>query len=191
VLSGTFYQQIDNKGRVVVPMRFRSELGEHLVLCRGFGECISVFPYEMWLRIAQRWDEIDPFSEAQSLFRRLFVASAFEVEPDKLGRIQIPKALREAAGIGSRAAGVGEATGRGPRAPGDETGAKHAEAETEAQAARDIAVVGMREFCEIWSKAAWDRYIEEVNSLDVLRELAKDVRWKREMYRRPRPDEAG
>jgi MraZ protein len=177
VLSGTFYQQIDSKGRVVVPMRFRLELGERLMLCRGFGKCISVFPYDMWLQITSRWDELDAFSEAQSIFRRLFVASAFEVEPDRLGRIQIPKALRQAAGLG-------------PQAAGPETRTRQAEAETEAQGARDVAAVGMREFFEIWSKAAWDEYIEEVTSLDVLRELVKDSRWKREMYRHPRPPDA-
>ena len=96
---GEFEHSIDDKGRVAIPARFREELGEGMVLTRGFDLCLQAFPRHVWQQLAQKVSSLSLGNlEARNLRRMLF-SNAAEVEVDRQGRILVPQNLREYAGI--------------------------------------------------------------------------------------------
>lgn len=96
---GEFEHTIDDKGRVAVPARFREELGEGLVLTRGFDRCLQAFPRPVWQRLAERVSALSLGNQEARNLRRLLFSGAAEVEVDRQGRILIPQNLREYAGL--------------------------------------------------------------------------------------------
>ncbi len=96
---GEFEHVIDDKGRVAVPARFREDLGEGLVLTRGFEHCLQAFPRQVWQALAQRVSALSLGNEEARKLRRILFSNAAEVEVDRQGRILIPQNLREYAGL--------------------------------------------------------------------------------------------
>lgn len=96
-MRGEYQHSIDQKGRLVLPARLREELGEGFYMAKGLDGCLFVFP-------ADRWEELEakiaqmPIAASRRM-QRFFVASAFQPEPDSMGRILVPAALREHAGL--------------------------------------------------------------------------------------------
>ena len=98
-LLGTHRYQLDPKGRVSLPARFREAFAEGCWLTVGQDRCLYVFPRVEWER---RSDEVasSPLSDADGrAFARLFFGSSDEARVDGQGRITIPQRLREAVGI--------------------------------------------------------------------------------------------
>jgi mraZ protein len=98
-LLGTHRYQLDPKGRVSLPARFREAFADGCWLTIGQDRCLYVFPRAEWER---RSEEVQssPLSDADSrAFNRFFFGSSSEVELDGQGRVTIPQRLREAAGI--------------------------------------------------------------------------------------------
>ena len=98
-LLGTHWYQLDPKGRVSLPARFREAFADGCWLTVGQDHCLYVFPRVEWER---RSDEVasSPLSDADGrAFARLFFGSSDEVRVDGQGRITIPQRLREAVGI--------------------------------------------------------------------------------------------
>lgn len=98
MLIGEYAHTIDTKGRLIFPAKLRESLGEQFVLTKGFSDpCLYVYSMEEWGRIEERIKEL-PMSRARELQRFLFSSAAL-AEADKQGRIVIPGALREYAGL--------------------------------------------------------------------------------------------
>lgn len=97
MLIGEFQHNIDAKGRVIVPARFREDLGETFYVAKGLDRCLFVFPPAEWARLQARICAM-PISKARKL-QRFFFSGAAEVVPDKQGRVLIPQPLREYAGL--------------------------------------------------------------------------------------------
>jgi MraZ protein len=98
-LLGTHSYQLDPKGRVSLPARFREAFADGVWLTIGQDGCLYVFPRAEWER---RADEVasSPLSDADGrAFSRLFFARADEARLDSQGRVTIPQRLRDAAGI--------------------------------------------------------------------------------------------
>ena len=100
---GEYEHTIDRKGRLIVPAKFRQALKEHditsLFLTRGLDGCLFLFPESEWRMVESRFKQI-PFTKAEGRkFNRMFFSGAAEVTIDTLGRILVPKALKEFAGI--------------------------------------------------------------------------------------------
>lgn len=100
---GTAETVLDDKNRITVPSRVRETMTVmgHAVwyMARGFDRSVFLFPRDAWMRIR---DTVNQYSsmDAQALdFRRLFFASAEEVQPDRQGRMAVPSHLREYAGL--------------------------------------------------------------------------------------------
>ncbi len=96
---GEFEHTIDDKGRVAIPARFREELGEGMVLTRGFDQCLQAFPRQRWQDLAAKVSSLSLGSAEARNLRRILFANAAEVEVDRQGRILIPQNLREYAGL--------------------------------------------------------------------------------------------
>ena len=102
MFRGSSNHTIDEKGRIIVPSRFRKEArgedGEGVVITR-MDDCLLVFPLKMWLVLEERITSQAKTSDHMRRFRRVFIGSAQDCIPDKQDRILIPPTLREYAGL--------------------------------------------------------------------------------------------
>jgi len=98
---GAFEHQLDEKGRVALPAAFRREAeGEPLVLMHGWDEPhLTLLPQTVWRQLLDRLREVRRTDGAAANAVRRLLARATEVTPDKQGRILVPAALQEAAGL--------------------------------------------------------------------------------------------
>ncbi|ARP50702.1 MULTISPECIES: division/cell wall cluster transcriptional repressor MraZ [Caproicibacterium] len=97
MLIGEYQHNIDAKGRVIVPSKFREDLGEHFYIAKGLDHCLFVFSPKEWERLQEKVCAM-PISKARGL-QRFFFSGAAEVMPDKQGRILIPQPLRDHASL--------------------------------------------------------------------------------------------
>lgn len=103
---GTSNHNVDSKGRIVLPAKFREELGETFYIARGFGNpCVQVMSSEQFERISRNIMEL-PADKAMAL-QYTFTASAAEVTPNASGRVMIPQTLREFADLDGEALVIG------------------------------------------------------------------------------------
>ena len=101
MLLGQYEHTIDDKNRLTLPAKFREALADGVVLTRGMEGCIYVYSRSDWEDLVEgRLRELDPLSREGRLMQRFFFSAAQEAEPDKQGRIMVPAALAERAGIG-------------------------------------------------------------------------------------------
>ena len=90
---------IDAKGRVIVPAKFREELGETFVVTQGLDGCLFVFPNGEWKNFEEKLKTLPMANKDARKFVRFFLAGAALAEVDKQGRILLPAVLREFAGL--------------------------------------------------------------------------------------------
>ncbi|QKS71531.1 division/cell wall cluster transcriptional repressor MraZ [Paenalkalicoccus suaedae] len=96
---GEFNHQMDTKGRVILPSKFRERLGESFVVTRGMDTCLFVYPQEEWNKLEEKLRAL-PFTKKDArAFTRFFFSGATESEFDKQGRVTIPQPLRSYAGL--------------------------------------------------------------------------------------------
>ena len=99
MLVGTFDHRLDAKGRLVIPARFREELGSSVVASFGIDRCVSIYSQNSWGGILERLHNL-PYSKGKTRdLVRVLLASAHEVPIDPAGRILLPQSLRDQAGI--------------------------------------------------------------------------------------------
>jgi MraZ protein len=99
MFMGEYQHSLDDKGRVIIPAKFREDLGEKFVVTRGLDNCLFVYPLSQWKLLEEKIREL-PTSHADTrAFVRMFFSGAIEAELDKQGRIVIPQHLREHAKI--------------------------------------------------------------------------------------------
>lgn len=97
VLIGEYQHTIDTKGRLIMPARFRDDLGNHFIITKGLDNCLFVYSLTEWAVLEERIRAL-PLSQARDL-QRFFFSGAAEAEVDRQGRILIPAHLREYAAI--------------------------------------------------------------------------------------------
>lgn len=110
MLLGEYRHNVDTKGRVSVPSRFRADLGQSFVVTKGLDNCLFVYSKEGWETFENKLKELPLTNTDARTFMRFFFAGATECEVDKQGRINIPQVLREYAGIKKDVVIVGVAT---------------------------------------------------------------------------------
>ncbi len=100
MLTGEYQHNIDKKGRLIIPAKYREELGDRFMITKGMDRCLFVYSVEEWNELAKKMKANLSFSKAKDrAFLRSFFAGASECEVDSLGRILIPANLREYASI--------------------------------------------------------------------------------------------
>jgi MraZ protein len=99
VFLGTHSPRLDEKGRLFLPAKYRDELAPGLVLTKGQERCLYVFPLPEFGRITEALRTAPVTAKAVRDYSRVFFASASDEMPDKQGRITIPAALRDYAGL--------------------------------------------------------------------------------------------
>ena len=99
MLVGEFQHNIDAKGRMIMPAKFRPELGQQFVITRGLDGCLFGYPMESWTDLQEKLKQLPLAKKDARKFTRFFYSAATEVEIDKQGRINIPQNLIEFAKI--------------------------------------------------------------------------------------------
>ena len=107
---GNYSHSIDAKGRIIIPVKFRDALGESFVVTRGVGGCLYAFAQDEWEVFAAKFDELPLYDENASKMKYFFVGGAFDVEPDRQGRVLLPESLLQHAKIEKEAVVVGMGT---------------------------------------------------------------------------------
>ncbi|GAA4954415.1 division/cell wall cluster transcriptional repressor MraZ [Uniformispora flossi] len=97
---GTYEPRLDEKGRLILPAKFRDELAEGLVITKGQERCLYVWPLPEFHRITEQLREAPLTSKSHRDYLRVFFAGASDEVPDKQGRVLVPPALRTYAGLG-------------------------------------------------------------------------------------------
>lgn len=108
---GQFQHNLDNKGRLMVPARYRDLLATGAFITQGFDKCLMVMTDAYFKQVYDRINSMNPTDSATRLLRRLILSNAYPVEPDKVGRILVPQNLRGFLGVESgelTVAGQGE-----------------------------------------------------------------------------------
>lgn len=108
MFMGEYNHTIDAKGRLIIPAKFRDQLGKEFVVTKGMDGCLFVYPFDAWKEFEDKLKSmpITVNKEARK-FTRFFMAGAASVELDKQGRILIPSMLREFAELGKDVVLVG------------------------------------------------------------------------------------
>lgn len=104
---GTFTPKLDEKGRVILPAKFRDELAEGLVITRGQERCLYVFSEEEFSSMHERIRQAPVTSKQARDYLRVFLSGAHPETPDKQNRVTIPQGLREYAGLDRDLAVIG------------------------------------------------------------------------------------
>ncbi|ACL69656.1 division/cell wall cluster transcriptional repressor MraZ [Halothermothrix orenii] len=95
MFMGEYKHNMDSKGRIIIPAKFRSELGDKFVATRGLDHCLFVYPMHEWSKLEKKLTSLPITSKNARTFVRFFFSGATECEFDKQGRISIPSNLRE------------------------------------------------------------------------------------------------
>lgn len=96
---GTYEPKLDDKGRLILPAKYRDELAGGLVLTRGQEHCIFAFPMREFERLHDQLRAAPVTSKQARDYLRVFLSGATDEVPDKQGRITIPATLRQYAGL--------------------------------------------------------------------------------------------
>jgi MraZ protein len=105
---GQYQHSIDDKGRLMVPARFRELLAEGAFITQGFDKCLMVMTDAYFKEVYERINAMNLADPVARQLRRLLLSNAYPVEVDKVGRILVPGNLRTFAGIASEAIVAGQ-----------------------------------------------------------------------------------
>ncbi len=95
MFMGNYQNSIDAKGRMIIPAKFRAELGCRCVVSRGIDRCLYIYTMEDWEAWAEKLRSLPNTDREARNFKRHFFGYAEECEIDKQGRINIPLSLKE------------------------------------------------------------------------------------------------
>ncbi|MDD2446976.1 MAG: division/cell wall cluster transcriptional repressor MraZ [Tissierellia bacterium] len=92
---GEHQHSIDDKGRLIIPSKFREDLGYEFIMTKGLDNCLFVYPKNEWLIIEEKLKSLPLTNRDARAFIRFFFAGASECTLDKQGRVLVPVNLRE------------------------------------------------------------------------------------------------
>lgn len=107
MLIGEFHYNLDQKGRLMIPAKFRPRFSMEAIVTKGLENCIFVFPKDEWEKVVEKILKL-PLSKSNSrAFARLMLAGAYETSIDSQGRILIPEYLRKYASLDKKVVVIG------------------------------------------------------------------------------------
>jgi len=96
---GEYQHSMDPKGRIIIPSKFRDELGPKFIATKGLDNCLFMYPMNEWANLENKLKSLPLTNRDARAFIRFFFSGAAEVELDKQGRILLPQNLREYANL--------------------------------------------------------------------------------------------
>ena len=107
---GEYQHTLDSKGRIIIPSKFREELGEEFVMTKGLDNCLFVYPKDEWAILEEKLKTLPLTNRDARAFIRFFFSGASEGALDKQGRVLIPANLREHSKLDKEAVVIGVST---------------------------------------------------------------------------------
>ena len=107
---GTHEPRLDEKGRLILPAKFRDELAAGLVMTKGQERCLYVFPQHEFNTITEQLRQAPVTQKAARDYMRVMFAGAHDEIPDRQGRVTIPQGLRTYAGLEKECVVIGANT---------------------------------------------------------------------------------
>ena len=104
---GEFHHNIDEKGRLIIPSKFRSELGETFIITKGLDKCLFVYSMNEWNKIIEKLSNLQFTKKNVRAFERAFIGGASTIEFDRQGRINITSPLVQYANINKECVIIG------------------------------------------------------------------------------------
>lgn len=95
MFMGEYQHSIDDKGRMIIPAKFRDLLGTSFVVTRGLDQCLFIYPMQEWQVLEQKLKALPLMKSDARAFTRFFFSGATECEWDKQGRVNLPANLRQ------------------------------------------------------------------------------------------------
>ena len=99
MMMGEYHHNIDEKGRLIIPSKFRIALGERFVITRGLDKCLFAYSMEEWNKMVEKLKELSFTKKDARSFMRMFLSGATECELDKSGRVNIVNNLIDYASL--------------------------------------------------------------------------------------------
>lgn len=99
MFMGEYQHNLDAKGRIIVPAKFRDGLGDTFILTRGLDQCIFAYPKTEWNLLEEKLKQLPLTKKDARKFTRFFLSGASECQVDKQGRVNIPQVLRSYASL--------------------------------------------------------------------------------------------
>lgn len=106
MFMGEYLHTIDAKGRIIIPSKYRDDLGEGFVVTLGLDGCLFIYPIKDWNDFVAELKKLPGNKEGRQL-QRYFMSGACECEVDKQGRILLPNKLRQHANLNKDVVFVG------------------------------------------------------------------------------------
>lgn len=107
---GEYQHTLDDKGRIIIPSKFREELGEAFVMTKGLDNCLFVYPKSEWIILEEKLKALPLTNRDARAFVRFFFSGASECALDKQGRVLVPPNLREHSKLDKDAVVIGVST---------------------------------------------------------------------------------
>lgn len=95
MLTGEYRHSIDEKGRLIIPAKYRDILGDNFVVTKGLDSCLFIYPNDEWTSFENKLRGLPLTNQNARHFSRFFLAGAVSCDTDKQGRILVPQNLRE------------------------------------------------------------------------------------------------
>jgi MraZ protein len=117
MFRGQYEHTMDGKGRISIPARYREVLAEmdatgqgadKIILTRTFQQCLVVYPLDQWLNFEEKIRGLPQFNPHVQQLKRVYVAGAIECSIDSHGRLLVPQAMRDFAGLDRECVWVGQ-----------------------------------------------------------------------------------
>ena len=104
---GEYHHNIDEKGRLIIPNKYREELGNEFIITRGLENCLFVYSLDKWNQITEKLEKL-PFTKKDARnFSRFFLSGAAICEADKQGRVLITSPLVKYANLSTKCTIIG------------------------------------------------------------------------------------
>ncbi len=107
MLIGEYKHILDDKNRISLPAKFRSEMGKKIVITPGLDNCLFVFALKEWQKISEKLSSSSLLQSDNRSFNRFMFGGATEVEIDTIGRVLIPDFLRDRANLKNKVVLIG------------------------------------------------------------------------------------
>lgn len=99
MFMGEYQHNLDTKGRIIVPAKFREELGDQMVVTRGLDGCLAIYTLEQWDQVVENLKKLPSTKREARMYTHMIMSKAAECDLDNQGRIRIPSHLSSEAGI--------------------------------------------------------------------------------------------
>ena len=107
MLMGEYHHNLDDKNRLIIPSKFRNEIGNKFIVTRGLEKCLFAYSVDEWNKIIEKLNTLPFTSKGARTFMRMFLSGATECELDNNGRVQITGPLMNYASLNKECVVIG------------------------------------------------------------------------------------